>query len=242
MNALVLRLREQARRFNPALEAAPVAVLWTDEKREWEGIVPNIKEELPELYSLGPYVPDGRSGPGVWLRMVADRQAGSVDAGETPILYLPGVGNRQLRTDLRGLKDHPQLAPIAELQYRGVFWRQENSKDWTLRSLFESRRGGLGLKIAADQETLEAPRAAIGKPLTQNLPALEGQLIDQRFLDDLMNASPDETVLRWLTAAQAIREEKGDTWASFVATTRTRGRSRQGKAGGGTKDSRQSTG
>ena len=101
-----------------------------------------------------------------------DRQAGSLDAGETPILYLPGVGNRQLRTDLRGLKDHPQLAPIAELQYRRVFWRQENSKDWTLRSFFASRRGGLGLKIAADQETLEALRAAIGKRLTQNLPAL----------------------------------------------------------------------
>jgi len=222
MDGLVLRLREQARRFNPALEVAPVVVLWTDEKREWEGIVPRIKEVLPELYSLGPYMPDGRSGPGVWLRMVADRQAGSIGASETPILYLPGVGNRQLRADLRGLKDHPQLAPIAELQYRGVFWRQENGKDWTLRSFFESRRGGLGLKIAADQETLEALRAASGKLLTQNLQALEGQLIDQRFLDDLMNPSPDETVLRWLTAAPAIQEEKGGAWASFVATTRTR--------------------
>jgi hypothetical protein len=41
------------------------------------------------------------------------------------------VGNGQLRADLRGLKDDPQLAPLAELQYRGAFWRQENSKDWT---------------------------------------------------------------------------------------------------------------
>ncbi|MBL8391992.1 MAG: BREX-1 system phosphatase PglZ type B, partial [Candidatus Accumulibacter sp.] len=91
MDGLVLRLREQARRFNPSLEMAPVVVLWTDEKREWEGIVPRVKEALPELYSLGPYMPDGRSGPGVWLRMVADRQAGSIGASETPILYLPGV-------------------------------------------------------------------------------------------------------------------------------------------------------
>jgi hypothetical protein len=104
-----------------------------------------------------------------------------------------------------------------------VFWRQENSKDWTLRSFFESRRGGLGLKIAADQETLEALRAAIGKLLTQNLQALEGQLIDHRFLDDLMNASPDETVLRWLTAAPAIQQEKGDALGQASSpTTRTR--------------------
>jgi hypothetical protein len=31
--ALVARLKEQAKRCNPALEAAPVAILWTDEKR-----------------------------------------------------------------------------------------------------------------------------------------------------------------------------------------------------------------
>ena len=29
------RLREQAQRFNPNLESAPVAVLWTDERRDW---------------------------------------------------------------------------------------------------------------------------------------------------------------------------------------------------------------
>ena len=128
-SALVTHVREQARRYNPSLEAAPIAILWTDEKREWEAVLPKLKELLPELHSLGAYAQDERTGPGVWLRMVADRQAGKVGAGETAILYLPGVGNGQLRTDLRGLKDDPQLAPLAELQYRGVFWRQENSKD-----------------------------------------------------------------------------------------------------------------
>ena len=27
--------------------------LWTDEKREWEGVLPKIKEALPELHALG---------------------------------------------------------------------------------------------------------------------------------------------------------------------------------------------
>jgi len=217
LDALVSRLREQARRFNPALEAAPVAILWTDEKREWEPVLPQIKAALPELHSLGQYVPDERTGPGVWLRMVAD---GKVSPGETAILYLPGVGNGQLRTDLRGLKDDPQLAPIAELQFRGCFWRQDNGKDWTLRAFLETKRGGLGLKVAGNQETLQALKVAMGKLLMQNLPVLEGQAIDERFLNELINPAPDDTVLRWLTAPDAIREEKGEAWDSFVATTR----------------------
>jgi hypothetical protein len=220
--ALIGRLREQVKRFNPALESAPVAILWTDEKREWDAVLPQIKSALPELFSLGTYSQEDRTGPGVWLRMVADRQAGNLSAGEPPILYLPGVGNGQLRADLRGLKDDPQLAPLAELQYRGAFWRQENSKDWTPRAFLESKRGGLGLKVAGNQETVQALKAAMGKLLNHNLPALEHLTIDERFLDELINPSPDETVLRWLTAPEAIQEEKGEAWASFVATTRTR--------------------
>lgn len=150
------RLREQAHRYNPAIEAAPVAILWTDERREWEPCLDLLRDALPELHALGPYAPEARTGPGVWLRMVADRQAGSAESGGIPILYLPGVGNAALRTDLRGIKDDPQLAPIAELQYRGVFWRQDNGKDWTLRAFLESERGGLGLRVSGDQETLQA--------------------------------------------------------------------------------------
>lgn len=220
--ALVARLKEQAKRFNPALETAPVAILWTDEKREWEAVLPQIKAALPELHDLGAYDPNSRTGPGVWLRMVADGQAGNVGAGETAILYLPGVGNGQLRTDLRGLKDDPQLAPLAELQYRGAFWRQENGKDWTLRAFCESKRGGLGLKVAGNQETVQALKAAMPKLLLQNLQALEAQTIDERYLSDLINPAPDETVLRWLTAPVVIQQEKGDAWTSFVSTTRTR--------------------
>ena len=220
--ALIARLKDQAKRFNPTLESAPVAILWTDEKREWESVLPRIKEALPELFSLGDYAPDERTGPGVWLRMVADGHAGKVSPGETAILYLPGVGNGQLRTDLRGLKDDPQLAPLAELQFRGCFWRQENGKDWTPRAFLETRRGGLGLKVAGNQETLQTLKAALGKLLMQNLPAVEAQAIDERTLNDLINPAPDETVLRWLTDPEEIRSEKESAWESFVATTRTR--------------------
>ena len=47
---LMRRLRDQAQRFNATLEVAPVAVLWTDERREWEGVLPNLKFSMPELF------------------------------------------------------------------------------------------------------------------------------------------------------------------------------------------------
>ena len=52
--------------------------------------------------------------------------------------------------------------------------------------------------------------------------ALDAVPIDERYLNDLINPAPDETVLRWLTAPEAIQAEKESAWESFVATTRTR--------------------
>jgi hypothetical protein len=222
IEGLVARVREQAKRFNPALESAPVAVLWTDERREWEGVLPQLKSALPELFSLGAYQPAQRSGPGAWLRMVADGQAGGLPKGTVPLLYLPGVGNGNLRTDLRGLKDDPQLAPIAELQYRGTFWRQENSKDWTLRAFFESKRGGLGLAVKGDQASLTALKQALPKLLSRSLATLEARQIDLAFLDEILNPNPADDVLRWMVDPASLQGEKGDTWGSFVASTRAR--------------------
>ena len=222
IDAVVTRLREQAKRFNPSLESAPVAVLWTDERRDWEAVLPNFKSVMAELFSLGDFKPDARSGPGVWLRMVADRQAGGLAPDQVPVIYLPGVGNGSLRTDLRTVKDDPQLAPLAELQYRGTFWRQDNSKDWTLRAFFESKRHGLGVGIKGDQETLAALKRALPKLLTRLLVTLEGRLIDLAFLDEILNPNPDDDVLRWLADPAGLQQEKGEAWPNFVASSKQR--------------------
>ena len=219
---LTFRLRDQAKRFNPSIEVAPVAVLWTDDRHDWEGVLPQLKSALPELFSLGDYKPLERTGPGAWLRMVADRQAGDLAPGQVPILYLPGVANGSLRTDLRTVKDDPQLAPIAELQYRGNFWRQENSKDWTLRAFFESKRTGLGLSTKGDQQTLAALKQALPKLLSRSLVTLEGRVIDLAFLDDILNPNPADDVLRWLAEPQQLQLEKGEAWPTFVASAKQR--------------------
>lgn len=67
IQTLAERLREQARRFNPSIEAAPVAVLWTDDRCDWGGVLPHLKSALPELFSLGEYKSLERTGPGAWL-------------------------------------------------------------------------------------------------------------------------------------------------------------------------------
>ena len=219
---LAFRLRDQAKRFNPSLETAPVAVLWTDDRRDWEGVLSQLKTAMPELFSLGDYKPAERTGPGAWLRMVADGQAGDLTPGQVPVLYLPGVANASLRTDLRTVKDDPQLAPIAELQYRGNFWRQENSKDWTLRAFFESKRNGLGLTTKGDQNTLAALKQALPKLLSRSLVTLEGRVIDLAFLDDILNPNPADDVLRWLAEPQQLQIEKGEAWPSFVASAKQR--------------------
>jgi hypothetical protein len=219
---LASRLREQAKRFNPSIETAPHAVLWTDDRRDWDGVLPNLKSAIPELFSLGDFKPLERTGPGAWLRMVADGQAGGLQPGQVPIIYIPGVANGSLRTDLRAVKDDPQLAPIAELQYRGNFWRQDNGKDWTLRAFFESKRSGLGLSTKGDQQTLAALKQALPKLLTRSLYTLEGRLIDMAFLDEVLNPNPADDVLRWLVEPAQLKKEKGDAWHSFVASSRQR--------------------
>lgn len=222
IQTLAERLREQGQRFNPSLESAPVAVLWTDERRDWEGVLAQLKSALPELFSLGNYQPQERTGPGAWLRMVADGQAGGLAAKQVPIIYLPGVGNASLRTDLRTVKDDPQLAPLAELQYRGIFWRQDNGKDWTLRAFFESKRNGLGVACKGDQATLAALKQALPKLLSRSLVTLQGRVIDLPLLDEILNPNPADDVLHWLAEPEQLRLDKGDAWPSFVASTRQR--------------------
>ena len=132
--------------YNPEVQAAPVCILWPDKDRQWEAVIPRLHKELPQLYVLGDYSPENRTGPAIWLRCVL---AGTVspetqDQSESrvedispkytlpediSIFYLPGVS----RQDLRAIESCPEyLKPLAELQYRGTIWSQINAKDWTI--------------------------------------------------------------------------------------------------------------
>ena len=146
--------------FNPEVQVAPACILWPDRDRQWEAVMPALQGALPELLILGDYVPEKHTGPAIWLRCVI---AGKIEdvalpAERTPILYLPGVS----RQELRAVESCPELLkPLAELQYRGVFWSQVNAKDWTIRSYLKSDQGGLGLDVTQDNDTRHAMQLAL---------------------------------------------------------------------------------
>ena len=58
-------------------------------------------------------------------------------------MYLPGVAAASCAPSRRC---PPELAPIAELQYRSQWFSHPNSRDWTVRALLTHRERGLGLQ------------------------------------------------------------------------------------------------
>ena len=150
---LAAALRAVAQAYAPGDQVAPCAVLWADPERLWAGAVPELLPLVRELYQMGGYDLQLRSGPALWLRCIEARLvAGAPPVGITPILYLPGVSREQLRA----AEDcTAELAALVELQYRGALWLHVNGKEWTPYAYLVSKHGGLDLDVARDQATLD---------------------------------------------------------------------------------------
>ncbi len=122
LDALLASLQKAAE-YNQNDTVPPAAVLWTDERREWERLVPRLRTLLPHFLVFGAYDKATRTGPAIWLRCVLAGKMPDITwaPGSVPIIYLPGVS----RATLRATEECPnELKPLAELQYRGVFWSQ----------------------------------------------------------------------------------------------------------------------
>lgn len=212
----LLRAIRSAAVYNPDMQAAPACILWPDRERLWEPVISQIQAELPELLLLGDYAPEQRRGPAIWLRCAI---AGTVevikqDAETPPILYLPGVG----RQDLRAVSECPEaLKPLAELQYRGVFWSQVNAKDWTPRAFLTSQQGGLGLEVPGDAATRQALLAALPRLLHESLADLQGRHLDAEAFNTLLTGGdPVRDLLDWLNQPEAMKASwPSHEWLAF---------------------------
>lgn len=204
--------------FNPEVQVAPACILWPDRDRQWEAVMPTLQGALPELLILGDYVPEKHTGPAIWLRCVI---AGKIEdvalpAERTPILYLPGVS----RQELRAVESCPELLkPLAELQYRGVFWSQVNAKDWTIRSYLKSDQGGLGLDVAQDNDTRHAMQLALYRLLDEEASLLKGKRLDRDYFNTLLTGGdPIRDLLQWLDQGDSFRNRRSENeWKAFVA-------------------------
>ncbi len=196
--------------------AAPaVAVLWPDKERQWEVALPALKQLLPGLLELGAYDPASRSGPAIWLKCAIAGVLPEVQFKGVPVVYLPGVS----RAELRAIESCPRdLQPLAELQYRGVFWSQVNTKDWTVSAFLSSKNGGLGLDVAQDKATQEALVQVLsaGVLLDSPLDELKGRQINAEWLLSLLAPNPTRDLLVWMNAPHATQKHwVGVRWDVF---------------------------
>jgi hypothetical protein len=231
INRLVKSI-QSASVYNPDVQVAPACILWPDHDRQWDAIIPRLQVEIPDLFVLGAYEPDKRTGPGIWLRCVL---AGEIDinwkgsagedveekqtryrsAGSIPIFYLPGVS----RQDLRAVENcHDTLKPLAELQYRGVIWSQINGKDWTILSFLKSDQGGLDLDVAQDNDAKNAMQLALYRLLDEDISLLKGKRLDKDYFNTLLTGGdPVRDLLQWLDNSETFKAGRGENeWMAFV--------------------------
>ncbi|OBI43925.1 hypothetical protein A5707_03915 [Mycobacterium kyorinense] len=192
----------------------PVAILWPDKGRQWEGSIARLRQRR-QVLTLGPHNPSSGTGPAYWLRCVA---AGTLEIhgpGGLPVIYLPGVS----RDDLRSVATSNQaLAPLAPLQHRSQWFTQSSGKDWTVRALLINQDRGLGLSVAGDDSTSQALIAGLGDLVQLPLSRLKERYIDAPFLNGLLNPDPIRRLLQWIDDPVAVRQELGDVaWNAFVA-------------------------
>ena len=218
--SIVVALETQAN-GNSHTSAAAVAILWPDKEGQWQAALPALKKLMPSLCILGSYDFSQRSGPAIWLKCAIAGALPEVQFESVPVVYLPGIS----RADLRAIETCPRdLQPLAELQYRGVFWSQVNAKDWTLSAFLASKNGGLGLDVAQDKATQEALSQALeaGVLLERSVDELKDRQINAEWLHSLLAPNPTRDLLVWLNDPDSARNQwNGVRWDVFAKRSKS---------------------
>lgn len=195
MDTLVQKVRSAAQ-VNPKTHAKPAAILWTDKDCQWQSAIALLKQHLPELVELGDYNPDTRTGPAVWLKCAVARKVLDISVELTPIIYLPGVSRKELRAIELCAEE---LKPLAELQYRGVWWAApNNNSDWTVSGFLSSKYIGLELDVAKDAKTQKALKQVLPVLLDESISNLQGKRLDANALNRLIADDPIRDLLLWM--------------------------------------------
>ncbi|EJG0936607.1 BREX-1 system phosphatase PglZ type B [Vibrio parahaemolyticus] len=216
------QLRESAA-YNKSVQVAPAAILWTDIDCQWQSAMPYIKQQLPELFELGDYKPDERTGPAIWVKcaIAGKLEECPIPDGLTPIIYLPGVG----RKDLRAIEQCPEfLKPLAELQYRGSWWAYNSAgRDWSVGSFLTNPKVGLSLDLAKDKKTQEAILKVLRDLLETPASKLQGKKLEAEDFYSIVLDDPIRDVLGWLNNPEEKAEQwQGSKWEIFSQSCATR--------------------
>ena len=218
-HALVDAIR-QSSNYNPNTQVKPTVVLWTDKECQWQPVLSQLQKVLPELFILGGYDTENRTGPAIWLKCVIANTLESIELPErlTPIIYLPGIS----RNELRAIELCPDaIKPLAELQYRGVLWSQHNGKDWTVNAFLTSAAGGLSLDVAKDKNTHEALSRALAEVLYKDIHSLENKRLEASDFNQLLSSDPIRDLLLWMNSPKEIAKQWGaGRWEALCIETK----------------------
>ncbi len=210
---------QHAGQYNQNDQVPPVAVLWTDEARWWESVVPLVRRRVTVL-TLGEYEPEELRGPAIWVRCALAVLLPDVPAreGVVPVVYLPGVG----RHNLRAMEGCPrELEPLAELRFRAAWFTQGNTNDWTPQALLSNLDRGLGLQVSLDQATNDALRVVLARLVEEPLERLRSAMpLNAATLHGLVEQDPIGSMLRWMDDGESFRW--ADEWPSFCALAKKR--------------------
>ncbi|WP_419917289.1 BREX-1 system phosphatase PglZ type B [Candidatus Poriferisodalis sp.] len=205
---------EAAGTYDRNTTSAPIALLWPDGERQWESLVPQLRERM-HIISFGAFDQEARRGRAYWLRCVIANTVAIDDAPSgTPVVYLPGVS----RDSLRAIESvDAELAPLSALQHRCQWIGHPNGRDWTVRAMLANKERGLGLSVAADSETATALVDSLPELAGQNWNRLESKYIDAAFLNRLLNPDLVRSLLDWLDDPQETRASlTHGAWSAFV--------------------------
>ena len=202
--------------YNRNDQVPPAVLLWPDQDRQWESLMPRLRGILPHLLTLGTYDAASRTGPAIWLRCMLTKALPGLTywpEDMTPIVYLPGVS----RPQLRAVEDCPaDLQPLAALQYRGAFFSHANGKDWSISAFLQSDKIGLGLDIARDTATQDALKTALVEFVDIEVDKLAGKQLSADDFHALVAPEPDRMILQWLNDPAATKEQWGKSrWKTF---------------------------
>ena len=216
----LVRSLESAARYNPNDVVHPYVVLWTDHDSQWLPIIPQLRHLVPQLLTIGDYSPENRTGPAIWLRCVLGGALTDPEIPEekTPIIYLPGVSQQELRA----VQECPdRLKPLVELQYRGVCWAQKNGKDWTVEAFLVAEEGGLGLDVARDVATRQSMLSALAELATTSVERLKGKHLEAEDFDKLFSDDPAKDLLLWLSDPEFVSSSWNDgRWRAFKSLSK----------------------
>ena len=213
----------RAAHYNSSDAVRPAAILWADPAGQWKPIIALLRQFMPQLLTLGDYVPEMKQGPAIWLRTVIEPEVRQKSFSEldweiesVPVIYMPGVSRQQLRA----AEDCPlELRPLIELQYRGTVWKQRNGRDWTVEAFLVSSDGGLRLDVAGDHATKQAMLGSLSRLATTTLDTLRGKHLEAEDFNTLMIGDPVRELLNWMSNPDTVRDSwDQEKWGAFCSS------------------------